>query len=117
MVIVEMAVLLKAVLSIEVMLLPSVTDVSAVQFSKDPMPMLCTELGITIDVSPEPLKASSPILVTVLGITVPLHPTHSLLFPVSMIALHPPRLSKWLLAGATVIVVRLGQKENGVAGV
>jgi hypothetical protein len=44
--------------------------VSDVVLPKALLPILVTELGIVIDVSPEPLKADAPILVTELGIVI-----------------------------------------------
>ena len=57
------------------------------QFQKAWSPMLVTELGIVMEVKPEPEKASLPMLVTELGMTVFLHPAISVPVPVSIIAL------------------------------
>ena len=72
--------------------------------------MVVTLAGISIDVRPLPLKASTPIVVTPSGIIVPLHPTTNVFDVVSIIALQLSRESSFVFFVSTVIVVNLGQE-------
>ena len=77
-------------------------------------PMLVTLEGITIEDKAIPLNAYAPMLVTLEGIEEPLHPTTKVFVAVSMMALHPSRLSCVWISSLTTMVVMLAQirKEN-----
>jgi hypothetical protein len=70
------------------------TEVSLEHHAKAPAQMVCTELGISIEVRPSQLKkALFPIDVTVLGMIVFLHPKTNALYFVDTIALQLSRES------------------------
>ena len=78
--------------------------------------MLVTELGMVSEVRPlQPEKASLPMLVTELGITVFWHPAIRVLEAVSIIALQLLWLSYTVFPLSTVIEVKLSQEVNGLS--
>ena len=83
------------------------TEVKAEQLENANAPMLVTLEGITIEVKVVSLNAYAPMLVTLEGIEELLHPYTKVFVAVSMMALHPSRLSYLGLPSSTTMVVRL----------
>ena len=80
--------------------------------------MVVTELGIVMLVSPmQPLKAWLPMVVTELGITVFWQPIIKVLFAVSIMALLLLRESYVELSFATVMLVNLVKPDTKLAGI
>ena len=81
-------------------------------------PMLVTLEGFETEteVKPEqPRNADSPMLVTLEGIEELLHPYTKVFVAVSMMALHPSRLSYVAFASSTTMVVRLACRKLSIA--